>query len=171
MPTTKCKIQFSKVLQSLCTAKSKNESNTFTYTFSRNHCFSSSFKSRFQEVFLVSYFKNISVGIQFNGKQYCQKQVHFIIKKLIKLKHYFLTIYSDLHSKVHPTHPLRYAIEISFNLKNLSCSSSYICQTSGIPTKTIKLNSDHLTFYLQTLIIVLIKANFQMNYDALILPQ
>ena len=23
------------------------------------------------------YFKNINVGIQFNGKQFCQKQVHF----------------------------------------------------------------------------------------------
>ena len=52
MPTTKCKIEFSKVLQSLC-AKSKNKSDTFTYTFSRNHCFNSSFKSRFQEAFLV----------------------------------------------------------------------------------------------------------------------
>ena len=31
MPTTKCKIEFSKVLQSLC-AKSKNKSDTFTYT-------------------------------------------------------------------------------------------------------------------------------------------
>ena len=36
MPTTKCKTEFSKVLQSLC-AKSKNKSDTFTYTFSRNH--------------------------------------------------------------------------------------------------------------------------------------
>ena len=53
MPTTKCKIEFSKVLQSLCTAKSKNKSDTFTYTFSKNYCFNSSFKSRFQEAFLV----------------------------------------------------------------------------------------------------------------------
>ena len=52
MPTTKCKIEFSKVLQSLC-AKSKNKSDTFTYTFSRNYCFNSSFKSRFQETILV----------------------------------------------------------------------------------------------------------------------
>ena len=52
MPTTKCKIEFSKVLQSLC-AKSKNKSDTFTYTFSRNYCFNSSFKSRFKEAFLV----------------------------------------------------------------------------------------------------------------------
>ena len=36
MPTTKCKVKFSKVLQSLY-AKSKNKSDTFTYTFSRNH--------------------------------------------------------------------------------------------------------------------------------------
>ena len=59
MPTAKCKIEFSKVLQSLC-AKSKNKSDTFTYTFSRNHCFNSSFKSRFQEAFLVKviYTKN-----------------------------------------------------------------------------------------------------------------
>ena len=34
MPTTKCKIEFSNVLQSFCTAKSKNKSDTFT--FSRN---------------------------------------------------------------------------------------------------------------------------------------
>ena len=52
MLTTKCKIEFSKVLQSLC-AKSKNKSDTFTYTFSRNYCFNSSFKSRFQKAFLV----------------------------------------------------------------------------------------------------------------------
>ena len=53
MPTTKCKIEFSKVLLSLCTGKSKNKSDTFTYTFSRNYCFNSSFKSRFKEAFLV----------------------------------------------------------------------------------------------------------------------
>ena len=53
MLTTKCKIEFSKVLQSLCTAKSRSKSDTFTYTFSRNYCFNSSFKSRFQEAFLV----------------------------------------------------------------------------------------------------------------------
>ena len=60
MPTVKCKIEFPKVLQSLCTAKSKNKPDTFTYTFSRNHCFNSSFKSRFQEAFLVKviYTKN-----------------------------------------------------------------------------------------------------------------
>ena len=52
MSTTKRKIEFSKVLQSLC-AKPKNKCDTFTYTFSRNHCFNSSFKSRFQEAFLV----------------------------------------------------------------------------------------------------------------------
>ena len=52
MPTTKCKVKFSKVLQSLC-AKSKNKSDTFTYTFSRNHCFNSSFRSRFWEACLV----------------------------------------------------------------------------------------------------------------------
>ena len=53
MLTTKCKIEFSKVLQSLCTAKSKNKSDTFTYAFSRNYCFNSSFKSCFREAFLV----------------------------------------------------------------------------------------------------------------------
>ena len=53
MPTTKCKIEFSKVLQSLYTAKSKNKPDTFTYTFSRNHCFDSPFKSSFQEAFLA----------------------------------------------------------------------------------------------------------------------
>ena len=53
MPTTKCKIEFSKVLQSLCMAKSINKFHKFTYTFSRNHCFNSSFKIRFQEAFLV----------------------------------------------------------------------------------------------------------------------
>ena len=36
MPTTKCKIEFSKVLQSLYSAKSKNKSDIFIYTFSRN---------------------------------------------------------------------------------------------------------------------------------------
>ena len=53
MSTTKCKIEFLKLLQTLCTAKSKNKSDTFTYTFSRKHCFNSSFKSRFQKAFLV----------------------------------------------------------------------------------------------------------------------
>ena len=52
-PITKCKIEFSKALQSLCTAKSKNKPVTFTYKFSRNHCFNFSFKGRFQESFLV----------------------------------------------------------------------------------------------------------------------
>ena len=33
--------------------KTKKKSDTFTYIFSRNHCFSSSFKSNFQEAFLV----------------------------------------------------------------------------------------------------------------------
>ena len=33
--------------------RKKTKSDTFTYTFSRNHCFNSSFKSRFQEAFLV----------------------------------------------------------------------------------------------------------------------
>ena len=55
MPTTKYKIEFSKVLQSLCTTKSTNKSDTFTYTFSRNHFFNSSFKSRFQEAFLAKF--------------------------------------------------------------------------------------------------------------------
>ena len=55
MPTAKCKIALSKVLQSLCTAKSINKSDTFTYTFSRNHCFNSSFKSRFKEAFWLKY--------------------------------------------------------------------------------------------------------------------
>ena len=60
MPTTKCKIEFSKVLQSLCMAKSKNKSDTFTYTFSGKHGFNSSLKSRFQEAFFakVIYTKN-----------------------------------------------------------------------------------------------------------------
>ena len=53
MLSTKCKKEFFKVLQSLCTTKSKNKSDTFEYTFSRNHFFNSSFKSRFQEAFLV----------------------------------------------------------------------------------------------------------------------
>ena len=56
----------SKVLQSLCTAKSKNKSDTITYTFSRNHCFNSSFKSRFQEAFLVNiiYTKNTQYALK-----------------------------------------------------------------------------------------------------------
>ena len=36
MPTTKYKIEFSKVLQSLYLTKSKNKSDIFMYTFSRN---------------------------------------------------------------------------------------------------------------------------------------
>ena len=49
MLTTKCKIEFSKVLQSLCTAKSKKKKfDTFTYT---SLGFNSSFKNRFQEAF------------------------------------------------------------------------------------------------------------------------
>ena len=51
MPTTKCEIEFSEVLQSSCMAKSKNKSDALTYTFSRNHRFNSSFKSCFQEAF------------------------------------------------------------------------------------------------------------------------
>ena len=43
MPTTKCKIKFSAVLQSLCTAKLKNKSDTFIYTFSRILCSNFSF--------------------------------------------------------------------------------------------------------------------------------
>ena len=42
IPTTKCKIEFSAVLQSLCTAKTKSKSDTFIYTFSRKLCFNSS---------------------------------------------------------------------------------------------------------------------------------
>ena len=53
MPTSKCEIEFSKVLQSLCTAKSKNKSDTFIHTFSRNLCFNSLFKNCFQEAFLI----------------------------------------------------------------------------------------------------------------------
>ena len=53
MPTTKRKIKFFKILQSLCTAKSKRKSDTFTHIFSGKYCFSSSFKSHFQEAFLV----------------------------------------------------------------------------------------------------------------------
>ena len=54
MPTTKCKIKFFKVQQSFCTAKSKNKSDTlFIHTFSKNLCFNSSFKNRFQEAFLI----------------------------------------------------------------------------------------------------------------------
>ena len=30
-----------------------------------------------REKIYPAYFKNINVGTQFNGKQYCQKQVHF----------------------------------------------------------------------------------------------
>ena len=50
MLTTKCKIEFSKVLQSLCTAKSKKKKkiDTFTYT---SLGFNSSLKNRFQEAF------------------------------------------------------------------------------------------------------------------------
>ena len=55
MLSTKCKKEFFKVLQSLCTAKSKNKSDTFENTFSRNHFFNSSFKSRFQEAFLAKF--------------------------------------------------------------------------------------------------------------------
>ena len=32
---------------------------------------------RREKIKLNFYFKNINVGIQFNGKQYCHKQVHF----------------------------------------------------------------------------------------------
>ena len=41
-------------------AKSKNKSDTFTYTFSGKHGFNSSLKSRFQEAFFakVIYTKN-----------------------------------------------------------------------------------------------------------------
>ena len=53
MPTTECKIEFSKVLQSLCKAKSKNKSDIVIYTFSKNLCFNSSLKNRFQEPFPV----------------------------------------------------------------------------------------------------------------------
>ena len=35
MPTTKCKLKFSKILQGICIAKSKNKFDTFIYTFSR----------------------------------------------------------------------------------------------------------------------------------------
>ena len=52
MPTAKCKIEFSKVLQNLSTAKSKNKSDIFIYTF-RYLCFNSSFKNCFQEAFLI----------------------------------------------------------------------------------------------------------------------
>ena len=50
MLTTKCKIEFSKVLQSLCRAKSKKKKkiDTFTYT---SLGFNSSLKNRFQEAF------------------------------------------------------------------------------------------------------------------------
>ena len=42
MPTIKSKIEFSKVLQSLCTAKAKYKSGAFIiYTFNRNLCFNS----------------------------------------------------------------------------------------------------------------------------------
>ena len=34
-------------------------------------------RKRFSNYFKVTYFENINVGIQFNGKQYCQKHVHF----------------------------------------------------------------------------------------------
>ena len=49
MPKAKRKIEFYKVLQRLCTAKSKRKSDSFTYIFNSNYCFSSSFKSHFQE--------------------------------------------------------------------------------------------------------------------------
>ena len=49
----KCEIEFSRVLQSLCTAKSKNKSDTFIYTFSTNLCLNYSFKNCFQEHLLV----------------------------------------------------------------------------------------------------------------------
>ena len=54
------KSNFPKLLQSFCTAKLKNKSDKFTYTIGRNHCFNFSFKSQFQELFLVKviYTKN-----------------------------------------------------------------------------------------------------------------
>ena len=62
MPTAKYKIEFSKVLQSLCMAESKNKYDIFIYTFSRNLCFKSSFKNRFHKAFLV---KSIPKTIQY----------------------------------------------------------------------------------------------------------
>ena len=42
MPTAKCKIEFTEVLESLRTAKkTKYKFGTFIYTFSRNLCFNS----------------------------------------------------------------------------------------------------------------------------------
>ena len=42
MPTAKCKIEFTEVLQSLCTAKkTKYKFGTFIYTFISNLCYNS----------------------------------------------------------------------------------------------------------------------------------
>ena len=54
MCNTKCQLQnaksnFPKFCKVYARQKSKNNSDTFTYTFCRNHCFNSSFKSRFQK--------------------------------------------------------------------------------------------------------------------------
>ena len=54
VPATKCKIEFSKVLQSLYTAKSKIKSHIFIHTFSKSLCLDSSFKNSFQETFPVN---------------------------------------------------------------------------------------------------------------------
>ena len=43
------KSNFPKFCKVYARQKSKNNSDTFTYTFCRNHCFNSSFKSRFQK--------------------------------------------------------------------------------------------------------------------------
>ena len=47
------KSNFPKLCKVYARQNKKKKSDTFTYIFSRNHCFNSSFKSRFQEAFLV----------------------------------------------------------------------------------------------------------------------
>ena len=44
---------FPKLCKAYARQNQKNKSHTFTYKFSRNHCFNFSFKGRFQEAFLV----------------------------------------------------------------------------------------------------------------------
>ena len=51
MPTTKCKIEFFNVPQSLRMENSKSKSDVFIYRSSRNLCFKSSLKNGFQELF------------------------------------------------------------------------------------------------------------------------
>ena len=54
MPTTKCKIKFVKISKVSAWQNQKtNLIHLFIHTFSRNLCFNSSLKNRFQEAFLI----------------------------------------------------------------------------------------------------------------------